>query len=515
MITNSKKITLDDLNNHEKEMLLFGNIGIEREALRIAENHLISKKSHPKALGSSLCNTFITTDFSESLLELITPPMPTTHLSSDFLSDIHKFTYKNIGDESLWPLSMPPNFESESDIPIADYGVSNLALFKQVYRNGLANRYGRSMQAISGIHFNYSLDDKIWNLDIFNSDDLSKKEIKNAIYFRAIRNLHRMNWILLYLFGASPILSKSYPVDNTIDFQPYKDAFFLPFATSLRMSDVGYQSSVQNQLAISLNSLSQYTKSLKSATEMNSNKYQNIFRKYNNPYAQINSNILQIEDEYYATSRPKSSEVSDLRVASKLELHGVNYLELRSIDIDPFSKIGIKKETMTFLQAFILFCTFNESEVISEKEMAEIKMNDALVSYRGREPSLNLIRMGKNILLKDWANEIIDKVTPYIDFLEENSNLSTDFKNRVNDSTKLSSAIMLEKIFEKGLTLNEFGAELSSKNNKYYLDIDYKNDSIRELLVKESTVSLERQKELDGGHNDVSFQDFKNNYFEK
>ncbi|SVC58131.1 uncharacterized protein METZ01_LOCUS310985, partial [marine metagenome] len=264
MTDDFESITTKLFSNGLKDILAEGKIGIEKESLRVTKSK-ISRKKHQPSLGSALCHKHITTDFSEALLEFITPPFVDKNAGLSFLDNIHHFVSHNIGDEIIWPFSMPPFIESDDQIPIASYGSSNLALFKTTYRNGLSHRYGRAMQAIAGIHFNYSLSEKIWSSEFFNNKQKNSSTQRSTIYFRMLRNLHRMNWLILFLFGASPIVSKNFLSNRNTGFQKLdRHSYYLPYATSLRMSDLGYQNIHQsNNLAVSLNSLQEYIFDLK------------------------------------------------------------------------------------------------------------------------------------------------------------------------------------------------------------------------------------------------------------
>lgn len=180
--------------------------GVERECLRI-DKHRLAKTSHHNALGSALTHPYITTDFSESLLEFITPACSDIEQTLAQLEDIHKFTLANIDGEELWPLSMPCFIEDQDEIRLADYGSSNVGKMKTLYRQGLKNRYGSMMQAIAGVHFNLSFPEAFWTqLQQIegNSDKLS--DYISDKYFSLIRNFKRELWLISYLFGASPAL---------------------------------------------------------------------------------------------------------------------------------------------------------------------------------------------------------------------------------------------------------------------------------------------------------------------
>ena len=228
----------------------FSKIGFEKESLRIQDTR-ISKRPHPELLGSALSNPFITTDFSESQLEFVSPPEKDKIKGLRFLEDIHHFVSNNIEDEILWPFSIPPNINSEKDILIANYGSSNLGLYKRMYRKGLSHRYGRVMQAISGVHYNYSIPEAFWHSSFFSNISNNPNKTRSAAYFNMLRNILRMNWLILYLFGASPIITKSLLTKTDHSLKKLDDqTYYLPYATSLRMSDYGYCNNRRNRLKV-------------------------------------------------------------------------------------------------------------------------------------------------------------------------------------------------------------------------------------------------------------------------
>ena len=332
-------MSINNFTCYENEILTWirksdssSKIGFEREGLRIRDS-LISKESHPAKLGSALCNNYITTDFSEAQLELVTPAYEDKKVAIQFLRDIHHFVSNKLGDEYLWPFSMPINVESDKDILIASYGNSNLAKFKQIYRNGLSERYGKMMQIISGVHYNYSVPESIWKSELFKKRGLSAKDSRSKVYFNMLRNLYRFNWIVIYLFGASPIVSSTFLKSNRESFKELNDdAFYLPYATSLRMSSYGYQNR-RRKLPVSLNSIDEYISDLRKATLTSDPEFNQI---KNSNQAQISDSILQIDDEYYAIARVKSQSRSEQRTTSKLMKWGVDFIELRSLDLDPW-----------------------------------------------------------------------------------------------------------------------------------------------------------------------------------
>ena len=517
MINDVEDLTKKVFNSDAKDILASGNFGIEKESLRVVSQSTISKRLHQASMGSPLCHKYITTDFSEAQLELITPPMVDKKKGLIFLENIHHFASHNIEDEIIWPFSMPPWIQSDEDIPIASYGSSNLALFKTTYRHGLSYRYGRAMQAISGIHFNYSLPEKIWESSLFNQEKTVSKKLRATIYFRTLRNLHRMNWLILYLFGASPIVTENFLKNNHDGFQKLNNhAYYLPFATSLRMSDLGYQNINQSRVVVSLNSLQEYIFDLKQATATMCDDFKKINQETIEKYAQINSNVLQIEDEYYAVARPKSSRISNQRLTTKLNDTGVDYIEFRSLDLNPFQRIGIDLDTVHFLEVFLIYCTLNPSPNITNSEIKEIKQNDLLVATKGRELGLSLINNGTKISLKNWANQIMNEMISIAGLLD---NKTTDFSSIINkfsdqiaDPDQTLSALLLNKVLTEKMDFLELGRTLGNDYKNYYIRMAASKNSDWSRLEKESVDSLKRQVVLEQASKQ-SFEDFSKEYF--
>jgi len=229
--------------------------GLEKEGLRVDADGFIAQTPHPEALGSALTNPAITTDYSEALLELVTPVCESTEELLGALDGIHSYVHQHLGDEVLWPLSMPCRLDGDASIPIAHYGTSNIGTLKTVYRRGLAERYGRMMQSIAGTHYNFSMPDSFWeNWQKQLGDTGPLSEFRTQQYFWLIRNFRRRSWLLMYLFGASPALDKSFVEGrrhrlDTLDNQ----TLYEPYATSLRMSDLGYNNQAQSSLDICFN----------------------------------------------------------------------------------------------------------------------------------------------------------------------------------------------------------------------------------------------------------------------
>jgi glutamate--cysteine ligase len=371
--------------------------GIEKESLRVRPDGTLATTPHPAQLGSALAHPRITTDFSESQLELITGVHGSADACLTELIEIHQSVYRAIGDELLWCASMPCRLPADDAIPIGHYGTSNVGRAKSVYRMGLSHRYGRHMQTISGIHYNFSL----------------PEQLSNEAYFALIRNFRRHSWLLLYLFGASPAVCASFVADRAHELARLNEnTFYLPYATSLRMGRLGYQSDVQSSLNVSYNSLESYATSLQEALTKPYPAYEAIGIRKGDDYRQLATSLLQIENEFYGTIRPKRVIGPDERALHALRERGVEYVEVRLMDLDPFCAVGITAGRMRFLDVFLLHCLLRESPPDTPQELEVIVGNTQRVAARGREPGLRLVRESEEVTLFGWSSEILAECMP-------------------------------------------------------------------------------------------------------
>lgn len=396
--------------------------GIERETLRINNDGSLALTPHPASLGSALTHPWITTDFSESLLEFITPASDSIDTTLAQLADIHRYTVQHLGSEGLWPASMPCFIDENTTIPLAQYGSSNVGRMKTLYRKGLHNRYGSMMQAISGVHYNFSLPQSFWLLYQQQLGDNSLlQDFISEQYLALIRNYKRHAWLIVYLFGASPAMCQSFLAGRSsrYPFQKLgKGTLYLPYATSLRMSDLGYTNSAQSSLSITYNSLPEYIAGLHNAVSQPSAEYQNIGVKKNGEYQQLNGNVLQIENEFYSTIRPKRTTESGERPTCALAKRGVEYIEVRALDVNPFSAVGINAEQMRLLDIFLLYCLLQDSPTLSDEQQTVTEQNLRKVVTDGRRINLELIQDGDNRLMLDWAEQIFADMMPIANWLD-------------------------------------------------------------------------------------------------
>ncbi|AMD45456.1 glutamate--cysteine ligase [Bordetella holmesii] len=387
--------------------------GVEKEGLRVDARGALARTPHPSGLGSALTNEQVTTDYSESLLELITGTHTSVEALMGELRDTHRFVYSVLEGEFIWNQSMPALLPPEAEIPIAWYGKSNTALLKHVYRRGLAERYGKTMQCIAGVHYNFSLPDALW--PVIEPSAATLQESRSRGYIALIRNFTRYSWLLMYLFGAAPALSSAFLSGRDHPLQPLgPDTLYLPHATSLRMSDLGYQNKAQAQLKLCYNDLSTFLGRLYEAVTQPWPAYQAMGTHRDGEWIQLNTNVLQIENEYYSSIRPKRATGRGERPITALAERGVQYVEVRCLDIDPHEPTGLSAQTARFVDAFLLFCAVSESPFFSQQGYCQRSAdNFATVVKEGRKPDLMLDRDGQAIGLAQWGDELLDQIAQY------------------------------------------------------------------------------------------------------
>ncbi len=467
------------IDRQQQNLLTQGLKGLEKESLRISAEGRISQKNHPHSLGSALTHPHITTDYSEALLEFITPPQEKIEDTLDFLHNIHQFAYQHLDNEMLLAVSMPCGLNGDESVRIAEYGTSNIGKMKHVYRRGLWHRYGRSMQAIAGIHFNYSVPEAIWPLlHEHEKPSLSLQDFISEAYFGLIRNFQRQSWLILYLFGASPAICKNFFKTRPHlmkAFDSYDEfTLFHPHATSLRMSDIGYKSTNQSDLKIDYNSLHGYVDSLSAAIDTPYPEYEDIGIKVNSEYQQLNANVLQIENEYYSTVRPKQIADTGEKPTLALKQRGVRYVEVRSLDLDPFNPIGIDETTGRFVEVFLLNCLLQPSPLKSQQDQKTNNANQLTVAHRGREQHVTLQHRGESVKLKDWANEIFMELQPLCELMDQ-GNPDTPYTQawntlfaRIEKQELTTSAQILAHMTEHEQPFGQFGLTISTNHRHYF-----------------------------------------------
>ncbi|MGI9265183.1 MAG: glutamate--cysteine ligase [Gammaproteobacteria bacterium] len=494
--------------------------GVEKESLRVTPQGGISTRDHPAALGSALTHPWITTDFSEALIELITPPVESNWETLKFLCDVHQFVYANIDGEMLWSTSMPCAVPGEDHIPIARYGNSNVGQMKEIYREGLSHRYGRVMQAIAGVHFNYSLPENFWPVfqDI-EGVSADSRAFRDDGYFAMLRNFRRFGWLILYLFGASPAICKSFLGGRETSLEPMGQAsYHAPFGTTLRMSDLGYRSSSQASIRICMNSLDEYVAGLQNAMRTPYPEYEKIGVRRDGEWLQLNANILQIENEYYGNIRPKQIALSGERPTLALERRGVAYVEVRALDVCPFDPVGVSQNEFRFLEAFLIYCLLMDSPPISGDELDTCDTNHLAVAAGGRDPNLEIAIHGKKRPLVDWAAEILGHVEEVSRLLDSGAEtpsyqaaLQTQ-RDKVADSSLTPSARVLEEMRTTEESFFGFAQRMSSGHQEYFSDLAF-TPAIEEEFRAEALRSVAQQTTIEKS-DDVSFEEYLRRYYE-
>ena len=484
--------------------------GIEKESLRVRRDGSLATTRHPAGLGSPLTHPHITTDFSEAQLELITGVHSEVDTCLEELTHIHRVVYRHLGDEVLWGASMPCKLPSDDAVPIARYGSSNIGRAKTVYRMGLAHRYGRRMQTISGIHYNFSLQETAWPA-------LAWLGGPNEAYFALIRNFRRHSWLLLYLLGASPAICSSFAAGAAHGLQQLgPGTLYAPHATSLRMGPLGYQSQAQASLAVSYNSLERYAASLHEALATPYAPYESIGIRIGDDYRQLTTSLLQIENEFYGTIRPKRVIRRGERALHALRERGVEYVEVRLIDLDPFCACGITARTIHFLDVFLLHCLLCESPPDTPQEIAAIARNQHLVALRGREPGLQLERGGHRVALAEWGAELLADCEPIAAVLDAqggraHADAISAAVAALADAASVPSARILEEMEQKhGRSYVRFALAHSLQHRSALQSVPLPPE-VEERFARTAEESLINQREIESADT-VPFETYRTEY---
>lgn len=493
--------------------------GLEKESLRVIPNGELAQTKHPESLGSALTHQWITTDYSEALLEFITPVFQDIKRPLTFLNDLHRFTYQNLGDELLWVNSMPCLMGDELSIPIADYGSSNVGQMKHYYRHGLWHRYGRYMQTIAGIHYNVSIPDTFWS--VYHQLENSGEELQDFIseqYFGLIRNFLRNVGLVVYLYGASPAVCGSFLKGRSHQLKTFQQhTCYMPYGTSLRMSDLGYHNDAQAGLKVSYNSLPEYVDSLQHAIRTPYPPYEEMGVRDNGQYKQLNTNILQIENEFYSSIRPKRVTRSGERPTCALVDRGVEYIELRCVDLDPFSPVGITDSQIRFLDVFAVYCLLEDSPALTEREQqCNIENLQAIVS-QGRDPHLRLTSKCTQAPFRQWAQEHLEKMLQVAQLFDQAHGHNAHSEVVKAQIEKLShpeltpSARVMDTLFKQEQSFFEFAMNSAQATANHFKNQPLSSTEAA-AFAKEARRSIEAQRRIES-EDEISFEQYLNNFF--
>ncbi|WP_083690012.1 glutamate--cysteine ligase [Colwellia sp. UCD-KL20] len=495
--------------------------GIEREALRVLAEGKLSEKPHAYNLGSALTNPYITTDYSETLLEFITPVNKSPEDVIAQLQDIQKFTLSRIDGELLWPMSMPCFVDDANKIPLAQYGSSNIGKMKTVYRQGLKNRYGSMMQVISGIHFNFSFPDSFWSvLQTTLKDKQPRDEFVSERYFSLLRNYKRFCWLIPYLYGSSPSICSSF-LQNKPQALPFKKSpkgyLYLEHATSLRMSDLGYTNNEQSSLSICYNHVDTYVEAVKKAINLSSDKFAQIGVKVDGKYQQLNANVLQIENELYAPVRPKRVAKAGEKPSEALSSRGVEYIEVRALDVNPFVDTGVSLEQVYFLDVFLMYCALTEHDYLDGEKQKIYENNMDEVVLRGRDPELRLCDNGEHKSVKQWGNSIFDEMLPIAKLLDKANGTTkyqqvlSDELDKINNPELTPSAKVIDLLVNQNKSLTQVALSMAQTYRDGLLAQDY--NMLNEQDFIDSVNKSHKDQQVIEAADIVNFDQFLVDYF--
>ena len=362
---------------------LKGLFGVEKENVRVDNQGLISQTLHPSIFGDKLNHSYITTDFSESQVEMITPPLPSIEQTLGFLETIHDIVSMELKDECLWPQSMPPVLPNENQIPIARYTTKGSK--EEEYRIKLADKYGRKKQVISGIHFNISLNDTLLALLYqATSKEISYETFQDEVYLKITRQLMRLRWIFVLIFGSSPIVDPSYELKCNGNLDNFNSK---TRALSLRNSCFGYRNIVD--LYPDYSSTENY---LQSVEQM------------------VINGELSSSKELYTSVRPKF--VTNNKT--------ISYVEARFIDINPLSKTGVTAEMLDFIHWLTIYgLLLEENDNFTLVDQANANENFSNISLHGTGEHIRLISASGTVVNAwDEAGEVINSMIDLYSTLE-------------------------------------------------------------------------------------------------
>ncbi|OQY41659.1 MAG: bifunctional glutamate--cysteine ligase/glutathione synthetase [Fusobacteriia bacterium 4572_74] len=430
------------------------NFGIEKENVRVDSSGHLAMTKHPDIFGDKLKNPYITTDFSESQVEIITPSLDTIEETYNFLESLHDIVSLELKDEYLWPQSTPPSLPNEENIPVSTFEETSEGNRAQKYRDYLSLKYGKQKQLLSGIHYNFSFKDEFLNLLYKESKSSDFKLFKDKIYLKISRNFFKYRWLLIYLFGANPSIHGTYSKKcvGLLD-KVAPDSFSYPLGNSFRNGMCGYRN--KEVFDISYNSRKEYVEDIKKL---------------------ISQKKLISEKEYYSPIRLKAKDNTNL--LKSIEEDGIEYLEVRLLDLNPMIKTGISIDQLYFVHLFLLFCLFTDQDKLTKQETWEGNKNHDLVAHYGRKRDLELFNKGEFKFLKDLGLDIISKMDKVAEELKISNLNYTNTLREAIESFHNTNLLISSKI-ESGIREEGFINFNLNLAKKYYKESQIDNFSLK------------------------------------
>ncbi len=468
-------------------MLRSGSFGLEREALRVTPEGQLALTPHPEEFGDKLGNPRITVDFSESQVEMITPPKASVNEALASLSEIRQEVERvlDLHNERLWPLSMPPVLPSDAEIPIARFSNTPEGRRRELYRTGLANRYGRRMQTISGIHFSFSYGSALLDLLQKASGNPDSRAFADEAYFRMARNFLRDRWLLVLLTGASPVADETFNHELGRHLDAVRSCCkgcceFINAcqrcATSLRVSRFGYADTSFRTMPVSFNGLHEYNRDLRSLMATRSERFAQLGVERDGRQLQMNDRVLQQDSEFYAAIRLKGKIRPGESHLDAMVRNGVHYAEVRLLDIDPLTDEGIDVETLRLLQVFLLNNLLGDEHPIAESEWERLQENHQRAALCGRDPALRLLTADGEAPLIEQAEGIFDRLRRLATLMDRGLHrpvfriaVNRAWERLVNPSL-LPSALIYRELESRNLTHATYGASLLQATPSHLLE---------------------------------------------
>lgn len=485
---NFKNIIRD---NNLSDFFNQGNFGLEKENLRTDLLGNLALTDFPKDFGDKKTNPYITVDFSESQIEMITPSFNNLDKTYNFLKNLNDIVTTSLKDEYLWPQSIPCIIPEEDMIPIAKFSGEE-GRKSEEYRKGLAEKYGRKIQLISGIHYNFSFsNDFLELLHKKSKSKLSYKDFKNELYLKTTRNFFKYGWLIIYLLGASSTVHKSYRrtcIENMEKLN--NNSFYFDGTLSFRNGKCGYKN--KDKFFISHDLVENYVNDIKELIKLN---------------------ILDGAREYYSPIRLKSKDPHN--ILDSLLKDGIEYLEIRTIDINPFSQTGINLEDLKFIHLLIKYFVLKEEDhEFNENDYTRFLKNQELIANEGRNPNLEINCCKDNpIKITDYALELLEDIKTNLKdinlFSAEDLDILNFQKNKIENPETLYVNKLLEEVSKKGYVefhLDQAKKYLAESKNKSFALKGYENLELStQILLKEAIKRGIKFEILDEAENFIYF----------
>lgn len=513
------------------EVLAERKVGLEKESLRVKGNGGISQADHPVALGAALTHPYITTDFSEALLEMVTPPCDSAEEALHFLTTVHQFIVQRLPEgEHIWNTSMPCILRGGPSVRIGEYGNSHSGQMKHAYRRGLGLRYGRRMQAIAGVHFNFSMPETSWSLRESLlaaggnsdpaatpvSDQRANQQQRTEGYFQMMQNLLRVGWLVPYLFGASPAICQSFLGEGEGEELDVwnQSTRFAEYGTSLRMGKIGYRYSEEDPIDLSVRhtDIDAYIEDIIGHVSTEHPPYKALgVRDEDGQFQQLSTCRLQIENEFYSTVRPKQIPQAGELPIHALSERGIRYLELRSVDVNLLDPAGLSLHQIAMLEMLMMFAWLADPAPLTAAEQASSTHNVQTVAHRGREPGLMLQGPDGDIPLKQWGTDILDTLQPIAQWLDSGRETPlyvpalAEQQARLDDPDLTPSARMIAGIRKTGSFFEH--AQVISREHDAELRKAPHDDALFAQLSQLVEESRQKQAEMEA-ESQGDFEDF-------